>query len=93
MYRICQEALNNVTKHSHATRAAVSLLANEDRVEMEISDNGDGFNAEHTRHGSLGLSIMKERAAVVNAVLSINSAPGAGTRVRVTWRKTHKEAI
>ena len=86
LYRIAQEALNNVARHSAATRAAVNVRHFEDRVELCISDDGKGFDACHIGPEHLGLKIMHERAEEIGATLSIESrVGGCGTSVEVTW--------
>jgi signal transduction histidine kinase/HAMP domain-containing protein len=87
-YRISQEALNNVAKHSHATKARLSLESLPDHphgVRLTVEDNGAGFDPAAARGGQLGLGIMRERAEAVRANLLMCSAPGEGTTVAVTW--------
>jgi signal transduction histidine kinase len=87
LYRIAQEALNNVAKHGHATRVAVILEQRDERVGLVIEDNGRGFDAIHMHAGPreqrLGLAGMRERAALVSGTIDIESAPGRGTTVIV----------
>jgi PAS domain S-box-containing protein len=85
LFYIAQEALNNVVKHARATRVAVHLRNQPERVEVIIEDNGRGFIPEQTPSTSLGLGIMRERAAAIGASLHIASAVGHGTRVAVVW--------
>ena len=84
-YRIAQEALNNVIKHAEATRVDISLLDQPDRVELHIRDDGRGFDPQAIPDGHLGISIMAERAKKVGGDLQIQSKPGRGTEVSVTW--------
>jgi signal transduction histidine kinase len=84
-YRIAQEALNNVAKHSRATRAEILLKHEDGKVEMVIADNGRGFDPQQVMATSLGLHIMHERAEVIGASLQISTEVGHGTRVEVTW--------
>ncbi len=86
LYRIAQESLNNVAKHAGATRAAVQLSYAED-VELEIVDDGIGFDVDALPPDSLGLGIMRERAKDIGAQLTVDSAVGEGTRVHVRWIK------
>ena len=83
MYRISQEALNNVAKHARAKRVQISLHAVARRVALEIVDDGIGFDANETppdrRHW--GLQTMRERAEAVGIVFRLESALGAGTRI------------
>lgn len=85
LYRIAQEALNNVAKHSGASQATVFLNSQPEAVKMIVSDNGKGFNMDDVRAQSLGVGIMKERAREINAQLSIDSQVNQGTRITVDW--------
>jgi PAS domain S-box-containing protein len=84
VYRLAQEALNNMTKHSRATRTSVEMHGSEGQVELRIRDDGIGFSPEH-RSSGLGLQMMRERAEALEAVLKITSSEGAGTEVYVRW--------
>jgi signal transduction histidine kinase len=85
LYRIAQEALNNVAKHSGATQADVALNYLPSGVQLVISDNGKGFDMQDIQAQSLGLGIMKERAREINAQVLIESRIGQGTKVTVNW--------
>ncbi len=91
MYRIAQEALNNVAKHSGALQAQVVLICGPGRVEMRIQDNGRGFSRSDVSGRSLGLGIMRERAAAIGATLEIQSDPVRGTEVVVLWQSSSEE--
>ena len=87
LYRIAQEALNNVAKHGQATQVAVILEQRDERVVLVIEDDGRGFdvprkNAE-SHEQRLGLAGMRERAALVSGTTHVESAPGKGTTVIV----------
>ena len=86
LYRIAQEALNNVAKHASAARAAVSLRCEPSEVELLVTDDGKGFDATLVSPDHLGLGIMRERAEAVGAVLQISSRQGEGTQVKALWR-------
>ncbi len=86
LYRISQEALNNVAKHSGASHATLSLACDEEEFRLVVEDDGAGFDPGAGGGGQLGLGIMRERAAAVGAILEIVSKPGEGTTVRVTWQ-------
>ncbi len=86
LYRTAQEALNNVAKHAHANQAMVKLRCEPDSAELSITDNGRGFVLENLEPDSLGLSIMRERAESIGALLKIESEIGQGTSVKVVWR-------
>ena len=85
IYRIVQEALRNIWKHSEATQAEVVIELGEDRMTVTISDNGRGFNADESlgflKTGKLGLAGMKERAYLLRGTLSIHSELNSGTKV------------
>ena len=84
-YRIAQEALHNVVKHSKASKAAVILRLGE-QVRLSITDNGAGFDPAIVTADHLGLKIMCERADAIGATFSLYSAPGEGTHVTATWQ-------
>jgi len=84
LYRIALEALNNVVKHARAQHVTVHVRFDEQRVEVEISDDGTGYDPAAAREsGGLGLRSMEERAQRINGKLEINSVPGKGTTLKV----------
>jgi signal transduction histidine kinase len=86
MYRIAQEALNNVVKHAGACQVEVALDLRPEQVTMAIVDDGRGFEQRQAGNGNgrhLGLISMNERALELGGRLQIDSAPGAGTRITV----------
>ncbi|MBU0492108.1 MAG: GAF domain-containing protein [Chloroflexi bacterium] len=85
LYRITQETLNNTAKHARASRIAIRLHCQSQRLELHICDDGRGFDPAHVPPGRLGLHILSERAQAIGAVLHINSHIGQGTEVVVTW--------
>ncbi len=89
-YRVCQEALNNIAKHARASKVEIyEIYLQEDAaIELRISDDGRGFVPEQTTSGHYGLSMMRERAEAVGALLSITSRPGHGTELTFRWSKT-----
>jgi PAS domain S-box-containing protein len=86
LYRITQEALNNVARHAKAEHAWVDLLLEPDLARLSVRDDGRGFDASPQGPSHLGLTSMAERAAEIGASLELVSAPGAGTTVSVEWR-------
>lgn len=84
-YRVAQEAISNASRHANATRLDVSLTARP-CVTLLISDDGDGFDPEDVPAGHFGLSIMAERAQSVGADFKVESRPGDGTRIQLSWR-------
>jgi PAS domain S-box-containing protein len=85
LYRISQEALNNVVRHAGASRAIVRLERTGEQVTLSISDNGRGFDPDDESPDQLGLGIMRERAQAVDAAFAVASEPGRGTEITVTW--------
>jgi PAS domain S-box-containing protein len=85
LYRIAQEALNNVVKHAGASQAVVTLRLGE-TVRLSVADNGAGFDPAGVTSDHLGLKIMRERAEAIGAKLSISSEPGEGTQISVVWQ-------
>jgi signal transduction histidine kinase len=81
LYFIAMEALNNSLKYSRATLVTVHLDTGSNRIELEITDNGKGIDPQTIRPGGQGLTNMAERAERLGGVLSIDSTPGAGTRI------------
>jgi signal transduction histidine kinase len=85
-YRIVQEALNNVAKHAKASHCRVRMARHSDWLRIEIMDDGGGFDPAVPRSGDgrgLGLIGMRERASHLHGSVTIDSAPGRGTRVIV----------
>jgi len=87
LFRVAQEALNNVAKHSNASRATMQLLCREDAVVLRVEDDGIGFNPDTVLPDHLGQAIMRERAESVGAEFSIESKLNEGTRVTFDWRR------
>jgi signal transduction histidine kinase len=84
LYRVAQEALHNVVKHSGGTAAKVELTRADGHLCLVVTDDGAGFDPQGTRtNGSLGLVSMNERARFVGGQLTVESHPGTGTRVSV----------
>jgi PAS domain S-box-containing protein len=89
LFRIAQEALRNVVKHSGTVEAAVDLFGNGDGIDLCISDSGKGFNAESARiKGGLGLISMAERLRLVAGYFSIESESPRGTRIHARIPQT-----
>jgi len=83
LYRITQEALHNVAKHSLSPDASVRLERNGDEFLLIIADSGIGFDPLVADHSGLGLASMRERVAILKGQLTIQAAPGGGTRISV----------
>lgn len=87
LYRLVQEALSNVVRHACASTVHVRLAWLETgtpRFELEITDDGIGFDTSVSRPGHLGLTSMSERTARLGATFEVTSAPGRGTTIRAT---------
>jgi signal transduction histidine kinase len=82
-YRIVQESLTNVAKHAGAGRVSILLTRRGDSVAAVIEDDGRGFEPSETRDGGFGLSGMRERVALLNGTLELESAQGTGTTLVV----------
>jgi signal transduction histidine kinase len=88
LYRITQEALNNAVKHARAGRIAVSLSQQRGRVQLRVEDDGVGFEFRRGTTGQPpgnGLSNLRTRAELLGGTFRISSAPGAGTKILVTF--------
>ncbi|MCU0521204.1 MAG: histidine kinase [Anaerolineae bacterium] len=90
-YRVAQEALNNIAKHSGARRVELRVDCEPGHVHMAIRDDGLGFDADSVPSDHLGLAIMHERAGSIGASLVIESQMGEGTSVALDWRPARKE--
>ncbi len=82
LFRVAQEALNNVAKHAAARRVHIRLAITAAHAELVVQDDGRGFSASEAGPG-LGMTSMQERAALLGGVFQVESAPGKGTMVRV----------
>ena len=86
-YRIAQEALNNIAKHSDATEASLLLKSSSKHLKLLICDNGNGFTPKKIRPENLGLTIMRERAKLMGASMDISTIPGKGTKISLTYTR------
>jgi len=91
LYRIAQEALRNVVKHSGSSVAWVRITVSHDEIQLSIEDRGVGFKLHNTATAGLGLVSMQERVQIVQGKILIQSAPDEGTFIRVyvpiTWKE------
>jgi PAS domain S-box-containing protein len=88
-FRVVQEALTNVVRHARARHVSIELQARDGRLELEVRDDGAGFDVGRTleravARGSVGLRGMKERVQILGGDLQVDSSPGSGTRIRVS---------
>jgi signal transduction histidine kinase len=87
-YRVAQEALENAARHAGANNLAVRLLRNPEALTLTIQDDGRGFDPQQTLNGyPLGLEVMRERAELIGAVLTIHSQAETGTRIQLTLER------
>jgi signal transduction histidine kinase len=91
VYRVLQEALNNVTRHSGANKAWVRLRFLTDRLELEVEDHGKGFATEAANPG-IGLVAMRERAELLEGRIEFAQPPAGGTLVRLTIPREKAES-
>ena len=90
IYRVTQEALNNIAKHSKADLVRLSLEKRKDKIELAIEDNGIGFDLEEmlspdrSKRG-LGLTSMRERTDLSGGAFTLESTPGKGTMIGASW--------
>lgn len=82
LYRVTQETLANIARHSQAHRVDMSLVHNDGAVQLSVSDDGRGFDVNQKSHG-MGLRSIRERISSIHGTVQIQSAPGHGTRVLV----------
>lgn len=87
LFRICQEALQNILKHAQATEVKVTVEEADRQIRMTIVDNGKGFDQKQQKVEN-GLIRMRERAVSINGSLSVDSAPGRGTTVSLMIPKS-----
>jgi signal transduction histidine kinase len=81
LYRIAQEAVSNAIKHGKATQLVIRLRRAEERLDLDVVDNGTGMTKAPPRNDGMGLRIMRYRAGMINGLLSIEPGEGGGTRV------------
>lgn len=88
VFRICQEALTNVRKHSGASEATIELVEDDETVRLSIRDNGSGFDTSAVTGKTFGLQGIRERTRLLGGQANIESGPGAGTRINVLFPKS-----
>jgi signal transduction histidine kinase len=87
LYRIAQEALNNIAKHANAKNVHIGLKSQMDECILIISDDGKGMLDTNVPSNHLGIGIMQERASAINAELDILSQPNQGTIISISWKQ------
>lgn len=83
LYRITQEAINNILKYSEAAKASIQLIEHEDLVQLSIEDNGLGFDCMNLVNNTMGLRSMENRVKALSGTFIIESAPGKGTYINI----------
>ncbi len=83
LYRVAREALHNVVKHASASRIMLRMQCNENILQLDVIDNGVGFETTKDFPGHLGLHSMRERVVQMGGQISIRSEPGSGTQLTV----------
>ncbi|MEP6989177.1 MAG: ATP-binding protein, partial [Chloroflexota bacterium] len=83
LYRVAREALHNVVKHANATRVTLRMRYDGDRLQLDVIDNGVGFETNQDFPGHLGLHSMRERVMQLGGQISIQSSVGNGTQLTV----------
>ena len=84
-YRVAQEALSNIIKYAEADAVNIEIDNSKDGAVMIVKDNGRGFERDNIQPGHFGLNIMAERVDQIGGELTIDSEPGFGTQIRVSW--------
>ncbi len=88
LFRILQEAINNIVRHSNAHEVLILLCCIEDHVKLYIQDDGRGFDPDFTdsnkKYETSGINNMRKRAALIDAEFSLETAPGTGTKITIT---------
>ena len=88
IYRITQEALNNILHHANAKKVQLSLTRHQEEVHLLIADDGIGFDPDQQYAKHFGLVGMRERAEMVGGTFQIQSEPGNGSQVHLTLRNS-----
>jgi signal transduction histidine kinase len=90
LFRVIQEALNNVVKHARTDKAGITMRFEDDQTSVQIEDEGKGFvlHDAQAKTGHIGLSTMRERVEMMGGTLTIDSRPGEGTRVTIKVPRT-----
>jgi signal transduction histidine kinase len=89
LYRVIQEALNNIVLHASATHVEIYFGSHAGHVELTVQDNGHGFDPMQIALGHLGLSIMNDRIQSIGGTIETISQKGDGTLIKVNWDNSH----
>ena len=90
LYRVIQEALNNIVLHASATKVEIYFNSHLGHVELIIQDNGRGFDPARIALGHLGLSIMSDRIQTIGGTIETISHKGEGTVIKIGWESAHE---
>jgi signal transduction histidine kinase len=90
-YRVAQEALNNIAKHSGARQVDAHLECQPGQLNLCIKDDGLGFEPDSLPPGHMGIAIMRERASSIGAELKIESQAGQGTTIELDWKLARRD--
>ena len=93
LYRIAQEALNNIAKHASASQATLTLRCQPTAIELTVEDNGSGFDMSEISSEHLGLKIMNERSREIGVDLIVESQIGVGTKIVAHWESQRFENL
>ena len=85
LYRIAQEALNNITRHARAANAWVELTLRPESARLVVGDDGVGFDVSSTDPSHIGLASMRERADEIGAILTVETERDRGTLIELDW--------
>jgi two-component system NarL family sensor kinase len=83
VYRMAQELINNVAKHAHASEASLHLMEHDSWLELQVDDNGKGFDDTQSRTKGMGLNTLRDRVTLLNGLLTITSSPGKGSHINI----------
>jgi NarL family two-component system sensor histidine kinase LiaS len=81
LFRVVQEALSNIARHSQASLVQITLNVTDETISLSVQDNGQGFDLTHLEHRGVGLHSMQERMKALGGDLKLESAPGEGTQI------------
>lgn len=95
VFRMIQEILHNIIKHSKATEIKVSIKSEAENISISVNDNGIGFdlNALKENETGIGIKSIKQRCKLINADFNINTAPGKGTSVLIAIHSSKEEIL
>lgn len=85
IYRVCQEALNNILKHSEASKVLITIIEESNQLELNIQDNGKGFEMDESTMDSFGIKTMRDMALNAGGKFNFCSSPGAGCEIQVRF--------